>query len=581
MGVQERIWVFSAQSNRMVFYKVSYTNPHRHFISFEVRFDAESGDTFLQLPSWRPGRYELGNFAKNLRAICAFDGEGKSLSIEKTTKDTWKVSCDKAGVIIWKYEYYAAELNAGSSFLDQTQLYINPVNCFFYDVSNPNQPYEIHFELPEDYQIACGLPETKRNILHAENFDHLADCPLIASPSLTHDSYDSNGIKFHIWIQGEIFFNLVDLKKHFIKFTETHFEIFGTIPCEEYHFIFQFPAIAARHGVEHRNSTVVAMGPASGLSQDDKYFELLGISCHELFHTWNVKDIRPKEMKPYDFTSENYSKSGFVYEGVTTYYGDLLLWRSGVFPDKHFLDIMADTIMRHLENEGRFNLSVADSSYDTWLDGYVPGIPWRKVSIYNEGCMIAWICDVLIMKATHSNKSLDDVMIILYNRFGRERGGYSAREYREILEEVSGSSFVALFDNIVLGTSDFIPWINECLEFIDISMKFEKHENMFSADFGLKVSKISEGSLLVQDIMRNSPADMAGIWRNDIITKIQNVSASEFNYKDTGKLKFDFISNGIPRSAEFIPESKSYYDKVTLEENSNSNAFKFWKSRGK
>jgi len=51
------------------------------------------------------------------------------------------------------------------------------------------------------------------------------------------------------------------------------------------------------------------------------YKELIGVASHELFHCWNVKSIRPIEMMPYDYTKENYSASGYVYEGVTTYYG--------------------------------------------------------------------------------------------------------------------------------------------------------------------------------------------------------------------------------------------------------------------
>ena len=76
--------------------------------------------------------------------------------------------------------------------------------------------------------------------------------------------------------------------------------------------------------------TIITIGPSYDVF-DTLYKELLGVSSHELYHTWNVKSIRPIEMFPYDFSKENYSELGFIYEGVTTYMGDLFLLKSNVF----------------------------------------------------------------------------------------------------------------------------------------------------------------------------------------------------------------------------------------------------------
>ena len=70
----------------------------------------------------------------------------------------------------------------------------------------------------------------------------------------------------------------------------------------DYHFLNQFLPYKHYHGVEHHNSTVIVLGPAEQLMSEGLYKELLGVSCHELFHTWNIKSIRPAEMQPYDYT---------------------------------------------------------------------------------------------------------------------------------------------------------------------------------------------------------------------------------------------------------------------------------------
>ncbi len=342
----------------MIKYAVSTKHPHRHFIGFTAEFEVKNRmEVLLQLAAWRPGRYELGNFAKNIRSWKVTDEHGSALSFRKTSKDAWLVMTSGVEKIILTYEYYAAELNAGSSFLDEEQLYINPVNCFFYDADFSEEKFEIKLHIPENFKVATGLASIGHHILSATSFDELADCPLIASATLQRLCYEVNSIPFNIWIQGDVNLNEQRLLNDFEAFTKVQLNLFGDIPCKEYHFLYQFVPYFLRHGVEHSNSTVITMGPAADFQQEHLYKDLLGISCHELFHTWNVKNIRPIEMMPYDFTCENYSEQGYVYEGVTTYYGDSLLWRSGAFTAEDWLEVIDGHIQDYVSNHDGWEIA--------------------------------------------------------------------------------------------------------------------------------------------------------------------------------------------------------------------------------
>lgn len=504
----------------MIHYIVSTPYPHRHFISFEATFPTDGKEYLqLQLPAWRPGRYELGNFSKNIRSWQSFDANGAEIPFLKLNKDLWQVKCKGMNEVIIRYQYYAAELNAGSSYLDDEQLYINPVNCFFYDADEMMQPLEVQLELPQSYGIACGLPKKSNHVLVAKNFDELADCPLIASASMKHLKYEVSGIPFHIHLQGEVKLDEARLLNDFEAFTKVQMNLFGDIPCDEYHFLFHFLPTFVRHGVEHCNSTVIAMGPAADFQIEDKYHDLLGISCHELFHTWNIKSIRPAEMMPYDFTKENYTRLGYVAEGVTTYYGDYLLWRTGAFPDEEWLEVMSDDIQAYLDNHGRFNHSVADSSFDTWLDGYVSGIPWRKVSIYNEGFLIALICDVHIRLNSSGKHSLDDVMKKLYEDFGKKKIGYTGDDYMRLVNETSGASLDDIFANIVYGKKDYLPYIIKSLSAAGLSISESANPKWSEAYLGLFVEE-SHPKVTVQSVVPGSPADAAELWNGDEIVAI-------------------------------------------------------------
>src|SRR5690554_595889 len=137
-------------------------------------------------------------------------------------------------------------------------------------------------------------------------------------------------------------------------------------------------------------------------------------------------------MVPYDFKQENYSELGYIAEGVTTYMGDLMLYKAGVFNTEQYFLEMNNQIQRHMDNFGRFNYSVAASSFDTWLDGYVAGAPGRKVSIYTEGCLLSFMIDVLILKNTSNQHGLDDVMRNLYHDFGAKGIGRSEEHTSEL-----------------------------------------------------------------------------------------------------------------------------------------------------
>ncbi|HIO15292.1 MAG TPA: M61 family peptidase, partial [Flavobacteriales bacterium] len=115
---------------------------------------------------------------------------------------------------------------------------------------------------------------------------------------------------------------------------------------------------------------------------------------------------------------------------------------------------MEDLLVRHLNNPGRHNLSVADSSYDTWLDGYRQGVRGRKGSIYVEGAVLAFLCDTHIMKVTDNKASLSTAMKILWERFGMPRKGLTADAYWDVLAEVAGERLDDLREKYADGTED-------------------------------------------------------------------------------------------------------------------------------
>lgn len=562
-------------------YKFSWINPSSRYVQLEVTAQNISSEiTYIQLPAWRPGRYELGNFAKNVRNLQVFDGGGKILPATKATKDKWKVHTVGVKSLTIKYEYFAADLNAGSTFLDASQLYVNPVNCCVYLEGRLDEECTVELAIPETWKVATAMKSSQQSgritvgsqSFVVPNFDRLADSPFIASPNIKHKFFILDGVEFHLWFQGESKPDWSKLITDFFIFVNENMRVFGSFPSEEFHFIYQILPTRFYHGVEHVDSTVIGLGPSYKL-MNDLYDDLLGVSCHELFHAWNIKSIRPAEMLPYDFTKENYSRLGFVAEGVTTYYGDYLLYRSGVWTADQFWPTFNERMDKHFETEARKFLSVTESSMDTWLDGYVPGAPHRKTSIYHEGCLLAFVTDIFIRRNSLNKKSLDDVMRRLWVEFAKQGKGYTEADYKKLIEEEAGADFSFYWNNYFYKANDYTPVLSEALDYIGHRLEFNSMRKVHDRVFGFKVNEPG-GITRVTEMYYGSPAETCGLCVGDEVIlvngqQVKNDMNEWMTYFATEEFVLKVNSGGIIRDITVKPDGKEYYGNPVVKMLSN------------
>jgi predicted metalloprotease with PDZ domain len=572
-----------------IFYTIDCDNAQQHFIKIKVQFPVDENKTIIHLPSWRPGRYELGDFAKNIKNFKVFNDQNKAVNFHKINKDSWEISSNETKYIKIEYQYYANELNAGSSYFDEQQLYVNPVNCFLYAEGKEQFPISLELNIPENYTIASSLVQ-QNNFLLAENFDELADSPFICSENLEKQTYSVADTNFHIWFNNQLNIPWERVIDDFRNFTKKQIEDFGEFPVSEYHFLIQSLPYLAYHGVEHLKSTVITLGPSYDLFEN-RYDELLGVSSHELYHVWNVKSIRPKELLPYNFKKENYSELGYIYEGVTTYLGDLYLLKSGVFSLENYLRELSAQFQKHFDNPGRFAYSVAQSSYDTWLDGYVPGVPGRKVSIYTEGCLLAFVMDAKIRKATNNKRGIEEVMKRLYYNFAQNNKGYTEKDFIDQLENICGYSFQDFFNDYVHGTTPYETILLEALDFIGLELIQTPSNSYSEANLGMKTVNQSN-HLLISAICPGSPSDMAGLSLGDELIALNTIKLNHdldscLNYFDASSKTLSFFRNGkllqltLPEVNRFFYLNHKIHKKVNLTPNQEKAIFAWSENNSK
>ncbi len=486
----------------MIHYTISCPNPAAQFLRIDLNFSCQAGENIrLQLPAWRAGRYQIANYAQNLRGLTAETQGGQTISLQKISKDCWALEVEESMQIQLSYDYWAGKMDAGSAWVDDEQVYVNLVNCCFEILGRSEEAFDLQLDLPNYTKQILTLKQTGTSTWMAENYQVLADATVLAAKKVEQETYTIGNTRFHAWYHGKIHFDRSRFIDQFRAFSSRMIADFGSFPEEEYHFIFQLLPYPHYHGVEHRRGTVITFGPASSLAEEEAQEELLGISCHELYHAWNVCRIRPKEFLPYDFSKETYTQAGLVLEGVTTYFGDLYLLKSGAYDLPTYLRHLEKIVQREAAHFGWKNASIEESSIDLWLDGYVTGIPDRKVNIYSRGALLSLCLDVILLQ---EGSSLAQVMKGMWESFGLPFNGYEVQDFeKQIAARVRNPEKITrFFDAYVRGKEDLYPVLEDCFSALGIEIQKTRSENTLLHQVGIQLN----GKQVVQQIHPESTA---------------------------------------------------------------------------
>jgi predicted metalloprotease with PDZ domain len=550
----------------MIDYRISLYQASRHRIQVHVTLPTPADETILRIAAWRPGRYEEGNFARLISNLNAYHGSHR-IRTEKISKNEWLVHTKGLDSIELSYLYYGAELTAGNTYLDEKLLLINPVNLLVYNDFCKKSEIKLTIDIPHAWSLA-GLEHKPNGVAQFSSLDEAFDTPILAGPVIASYSYEISDYTFYIHSVGAHGISSEQLIKDFKQFTEKQVLAFGEFPTSTFSFLLIGVNETYLHGVEHLNNTVIVLGPTAAW-KTKRYESLLAVASHELYHVWNVKTIRPLEMLPYRFEGPSYSRLGYVYEGITTFFGDYYLLTSGLITSERYLQLLEAQIQTHVDNVGRFAYSVADSSIDTWVDGYVKGTPGRKVSIYNEGCLMAFILDTKIREATHNKSTLQHLMNSLFYAFGLTQIGYSEKDILIQLQQLSGIDFSILFDQYINAANGYESLLQEAFSFYGIELRQEVPTELHKGSLGIKILTKSEKTFIM-DIASGSPADVGGLAEGDQLISINGQEITTNLSEVLSSLTHEVLKLVILRRGENIEKTlplvqRTFYPTMKLE----------------
>jgi predicted metalloprotease with PDZ domain len=509
----------------MPHYVLSWASPAARLFDVTIRFISPTDDPRLLLPSWRPGRYLIQNYAANVREWSAGDAR-----VWKDGKTSWRIDARAGGEVTLRYRYYAGVLDAGSSFLDDDEAYFNGSNLFMMVEGLRAEEHTLTIGAPASWTIETQLPRDDANTFRARDYDHLIDSPVIAAAKVTRQTFTEQGKQIHLIFRGDDGIDTAPLLEPMRAVTRAQAAVFdGELPFEEYRFLYH---VRDRwHGVEHESSSSIIarrtalLGATPG---DEGFDQLLSISAHELFHAWNVKRIVPARFTPYDYWNESPTRLLWVMEGLTSYYGDLSLVRSAAWTVTRYLEHLAKEIETLEQLPARHHLSLAQASFDGWLadPALMHDHPNAFYSFYNKGELVSALLDLTIRRATNGSASMDDVMRLLWTEYGKTGRGLEEDAFERAVARVADVG--EFFARYVEGT-DPLPYA-DVLSAAGVAFATTQREPTRSF-LGARL-KVVDGLLIADAVIRGAAAMEAGVLPNDELlalngNRIANAGALE------------------------------------------------------
>ncbi|MCA9310875.1 MAG: hypothetical protein KDA21_06695 [Phycisphaerales bacterium] len=543
----------SASSPERMTLHVDATDLPRNLVHAEASFPVSPGLVELRYVTWVPGNHGPSGPIRNIAGFEVRDNTGRRLAWDRDPTQVDRITVnvpESATGLTVSTTYIAGQPTTNSRSSDTYGRRdfggLNWNTLIFYPVGTPHTRLMVDpsVTVPADWYPATNLDFTAgddgRNtwVFESVPLATLVDSPVIFGiPDRSLRTYPlvAENMPEHYLhvVASDPRDNVVPdflLPKYERMMREADL-IFAGFPRDEYHFLVLLGE-GLRFGLEHSACTYI--GSKASVFRDAKETDGHGggggltVIPHEYIHVWCGKLRAPEDMVRADFHTPARTELLWVYEGLTTYYTDILAARSDLITFDEYLDRLASRIVSLEQRTGRRWRSVEDTarsarflreSSENWYDLR------RGQDYYSEGAMFWLEADAIIREGTGGLRSLDDFCAMFFavganapndqSPFDRQqvelmlRKTYPGHDWNLMIHDrIERPQPTLSYDDVVGLTGYDLTWSDEPTKLQEKDAKSDSTAHL-RASLGLVADK--EG--VITEMVPESAADRAGLTR--------------------------------------------------------------------
>lgn len=495
-----------------ILYTIDTASRKENIIDVEISAE-DVHEKFMDviLPVWVPGSYVIRDYVRNVRSFTVTDQDNEHVRFYKTDKSRWRIVSDGLSAIRAKYRICNSDVIPQASSADDSHVYVLGASSLAYIDGYADQSVEVRIKSYDGDMVHTNLETLPDGNYSAPNYDVLADSIFeIGKPGFRSFT--------HLERKHELVFCGFP-EKYIVPVTDTAMKVvkyvaglFSFLPYKRYVFFFHMTGGKGGGGHEHANCSSITIGCET--IKEGGPEELSSIIAHEFFHVYNVKRIRPVEFENFNYRSENYTTLLWFSEGFTSFYTNLILYRSSVVDREKFLHLLAEQIRSYMILPGKDAISSSQSSFDAWIRLYKPSADDFNsyISYYLKGSMLALVLDIMIILNTNGESTIDDLMIFMWEKYRKDGKGFSMKDIMQFFRELFSIDLTNFAESYIDGVAT-LP-VMEYMNRIGYELTKQYSEKGTAATTGLLV-RFTSGNLTVVTPVRGYPSYGSGISPGD------------------------------------------------------------------
>ena len=448
--------------------------------TFQVSLDIEESIArdaeVFQFAATAPGTYQTMNIGRFVSNFKAYDKKGNRLDVAHESVNQFsiakphkisKITYSVAETFDTKVREFPIYLMCGSS-IEEDHTLINPHTILGYFEGYQQNPLEITLKGNKEWGIGTALPQND-GVFYANTFDKAVDSPILAG-KLTFA--DTTIAATHL----EIFTYSENDKIHSSQLLDEMYDMLNAaddflvdLPVERYTFLYLFEQnpYGTTGAWEHSYSSEYVMkekNPTQGFLE-----KVTDIASHEFFHIVTPLNIHSEIIEEFDFVNPTPSIHLWMYEGVTEWASNILLFRGGIIDEEAYL-----------QNAIAQKIIAAENYYDTeWSlakiakESFNGGEGARQYgNVYNKGSLVAGLLDIRLLELSDGQYGLRELILDLIEQYGIGKP-VSEKTFFEDLVNMTYPEIEDFFNHYILS-SEPLPYESY---FSKIGLLYESKNN--------------------------------------------------------------------------------------------------------